>query len=97
MGVACTAISCRLEWDGEGRHRSCGFIHVLKKLGGEADVGVEGERIGEQLIREAMVVESARLMRMWICGGARGLVLGRVFWRALKMQCGVEFRETSGC
>jgi len=33
-GVACTAISCGLEWDGEGRHRSCGFIHASKKLGG---------------------------------------------------------------
>jgi len=42
------------------------------------------------VIREAMVMESARSMRMrmWMCDSARGLVLGRVFWRILKMQCG---------
>ena len=36
-------------------------------------------------------MESARLIRMRKWGGwgsARGLVLGREFWRLLKMQCG---------
>jgi hypothetical protein len=28
------------------------------------------------VIREAMAVESARLMRLWMCGSARGLVEG---------------------
>jgi|HubBroStandDraft_3_1064219.scaffolds.fasta_scaffold2345578_1 hypothetical protein len=48
------------------------------------------------VIREAMAVESARLMRLWMCGSARGLVLGRGFWRMLKIRHGVEFWETSG-
>jgi len=58
-----------------------------------ADVGVEGGQVcgvGERAIREAMVVQSASLIRIrmgtWIwrgCGSARGLVLGRGFWPML--------------
>ena len=41
--------------------------------------------IGEQKIRENGCGDCKVDKRMWMCGSARGLVLGRVFWRMLKM------------
>ena len=65
-----TVVSYGLEWDGEGEHRGYGFIHASEKLWWYWGMsGWRGRRVcsvGEQVIGGAMVVESARLIRMWV-------------------------------